>query len=96
MAPLENEKKGRDGLIDDGVRVSMMFAYRWCLRLDGIPVSKIRIAEFGANSQFSRISAASTATTTTVAWCIELRLFPELPQPSSPGRDSKPLPLFDI
>jgi hypothetical protein len=63
MAPLENEKKGRDGLIDDGV-----------------PVSKIRIAEFGANSQFSRISAASTATITTIAWCIELRLFPELPQ----------------
>lgn len=63
MAPLENEKKGRDGLIDDGV-----------------PVSKIRIADFGANSQFSRISAASTATITTIAWCIELRLFPELPQ----------------
>jgi hypothetical protein len=63
MAPLENEKKGRDGLIDDGV-----------------PVSKIRIADFGANSQFSRISGASTATTTTVVWCIELRLFPELPQ----------------
>ncbi|MEN9603137.1 MAG: hypothetical protein RIS56_2743 [Verrucomicrobiota bacterium] len=60
MAPLENEKKGRYGLIDDGV-----------------PVSKIRIADLGANSQFSRVSAASTATT---AWCIELRLFPELPQ----------------
>ena len=70
MAPLENEKKGRDGLIDDGVRVS-----------------KIRIAEFGANSQFSRISAASTATIATIAWCIELRLFPELPQRVNHGND---------
>ena len=34
MAPLENEKKGRDGLIDDGVRVSKMFAYRWYSRFD--------------------------------------------------------------
>ena len=73
MAPLENEKKGRDGLIDDGV-----------------PVSKIRIADFGANSQFSRISAASTATIATIAtiaWCIELRLFPELPQRVNHGND---------
>jgi hypothetical protein len=34
MAPLENQKKARDGLIDDGVRVSMMFASRWCSRLE--------------------------------------------------------------
>jgi hypothetical protein len=40
----------------------------------------LRIAELGANSQFSRISAASTASTAMIAWCIELRLFPELPQ----------------
>jgi hypothetical protein len=47
----------------------------------------IRIAEFGANSQFSRISAASTATIATIAWCIELRLFPELPQRVNHGND---------